>query len=71
MFHPRDFWEGRFWRKADSLEAQGRRAQADGIAARHPCAGDAVGLQMRNRGWIWHNEELSHDGVTKLRRLLP
>src|SRR5208283_5924683 len=49
-FHPRDVWEGRFWRKADSLEAQGRRAQADGIAARHPCAGDAMGLKIGGGG---------------------
>jgi hypothetical protein len=52
---PCDSGERSFWREADRLEAHGRRVQANRIVARHPCAGDAVGLQMRDRRWIRHN----------------
>jgi len=47
---PCDSGKRRFRREADRLEAHGRRAQADRIAARHPCAGDAFPLQP---SFIW------------------
>ena len=52
-FQPRDVQEGRFGREADaarSREAYGRRPQAHRIAARHPCAGDALGLEVGDGG---------------------
>ena len=49
-FLPRDVWEGRCWRETDRLEAHARRAQAQRIAARHPCAGDAMGLKIGEGG---------------------
>jgi hypothetical protein len=37
-------------RQDNRLEAHGRRPQADRIAARHPCAGDALRLEIGDEG---------------------
>jgi|SRR5208283_2251792 len=42
--------KGRLRRKTDRLEAHGRVAQAHRIAARHRCAGNALRLEIGDRG---------------------